>query len=46
MGTKSTTGQNRTGIPSQGLHFFKHMFIKSLLGWLCAGALVLQADVG
>ena len=46
METKSTMGQNRTGIASQGLCFFKRMFIKSLLGRLCAGALVLQADVG
>ena len=46
METKSTIGQNRTGMASQGLYFFKHMFIKSLLGRLCTGALVLQADVG
>ena len=46
MGTKSTMGQNRTGIDSQGLCFFKHMFIKSLLGRLCADALILQGDVG
>ena len=46
METKSTMGQNRTGIASQGLYFFKHMFIKSLLGRLCTGVLVLQAHVG
>jgi hypothetical protein len=46
METISTMGQNRTGIAYQGLCFFKHMFIKSLLGRLCAGALILQADVG
>jgi hypothetical protein len=46
METISTMGQNRTGIAYQGLCFFKHMFIKSLLGRLWAGALILQADVG
>ena len=46
METKSTMGQNRTGMASQGLYFFKHMFIKSLLDGLCTGALVLQAGVG
>ena len=46
MEAKLTMGQNRTGMTSQGLYFFKHMFIKSLLGRLCTGALVLQAGVG
>ena len=46
MEAKSTMGQNRTGMASQGLYFFKHMFIKSLLGRLYTGALVLQASVG
>ena len=46
MGTKSTMEQSRTSIASQGLCFFKHMFIKSLLDGLFTDALILQANVG